>query len=63
MPASWSPRYTLTPAVTRALPEIEAARAVVAHTPLSPAAEAELRHQARRYALSARYRQVIGNPP
>lgn len=47
MPASWIPRYTLTPAVTRALLEIEAARAVVAHTPLPPSAEAELRHQAR----------------
>lgn len=43
----WEPRYTLTPAVTRALLEIEAARAVVAHTPLPPAVEADLRRQAR----------------
>jgi hypothetical protein len=40
---SWFPRYTLTPAIARALMEIEAARAVVEHTPLTQAAEAELR--------------------
>jgi len=43
----WLPRYTLTPAIVRALMEIEAARAVVEQTPLPPAAEAELRHRAR----------------
>ncbi len=43
----WHPRYTLTPAIARALMDIEAARAVVGHTPLSPAAEAELRRRAR----------------
>ncbi len=43
----WHPRYTLTPAIARALMEIEAACAVVEHTPLPPAAEAELRHRAR----------------
>lgn len=43
----WFPRYTLTPAIARALMEIEAARAVVEHTPLPPAAEAELRRRAR----------------
>lgn len=43
----WHPRYTLTPAIARALMDIEAARAVVEHTPLPPAAEAELRHRAR----------------
>jgi Fic family protein len=43
----WLPRYTLTPAIARALMEIEAARAVVEQTPLPPAAEAELRHRAR----------------
>ena len=43
----WQPRYTLTPVVARSLMEIEAARAVVEHTPLPPAVEAELRHRAR----------------
>jgi Fic family protein len=43
----WQPRYTLTPAIARGLMEIEAARAVVAHTPLPPAVEAELRRRAR----------------
>ena len=43
----WLPRYTLTPAIARALMDIEAARAVVEHTPLPPAAEAELRRLAR----------------
>lgn len=41
------PRYTLTTAIARDLMTIEAARAVVAHTPLPPAVEAELRHRAR----------------
>lgn len=44
---SWKPRYALTAAVARGLMEIEAARAAVEHTPLPPAAEAELRHRAR----------------
>ncbi len=43
----WLPRYTLTPAIARALMDIEAARAVIEQTPLPPAAEAELRHRAR----------------
>ena len=43
----WLPRYTLTPAIARALMDIEAARAVVEHTPLTPAEEAELRRLAR----------------
>lgn len=43
----WHPRYTITPAIARALMDIEAARAVVEQTPLSPAAEAELRRRAR----------------
>jgi Fic family protein len=43
----WLPRYTLTPAIARALMDIEAARAVVEQTPLPLAAEAELRHRAR----------------
>jgi Fic family protein len=43
----WQPRFTITPAIARGLMQIEAARAVVAHTPLSPAAEAELRRRAR----------------
>lgn len=44
---TWQPSYTITPAIASGLMEIEAARAMVEHLPLSPAAEAELRHQAR----------------
>ena len=44
---AWFPRYTLTPAIARGLMQIEAARALVDHTPLPPAAEAELRAHAR----------------
>ncbi len=43
----WSPRFTLTPAIARGLMQIEAARALVDSTPLSPAAESELRARAR----------------
>jgi len=41
------PRYAITPAIAAKLMEIDAARAVVEHTSLPPAAEAELRRQAR----------------
>ena len=44
---SWSPRFTLTPTIARGLMQIEAARALVEHTPLPPAAEEELRAHAR----------------
>jgi Fic family protein len=43
----WQPRYTLTPAVVRALLEIEAARAVVDHTPFPLTVAEELRRRAR----------------
>lgn len=43
----WQPVYTISPAIAMALMEIEAAKAVVENTPLSPAIEAELRHKAR----------------
>lgn len=43
----WKPDYTINADIARALMEIEAARAVVEITPLSPAVEAELRHKAR----------------
>lgn len=43
----WKPLYSINPAIARALMEIEAARAVVENTPLTPAIEAELRHKAR----------------
>lgn len=43
----WHPHFTLTNDIARALMHIEAARAVIEHTPLPPAAEAELRHRAR----------------
>ncbi|MCX6676676.1 MAG: Fic family protein [Methanothrix sp.] len=46
-PFAWSPRFTLTPAIARSLMQIEAARALVCHTPISHAAEAELRSRAR----------------
>jgi Fic family protein len=44
---TWTPKYTLTPAIARGLMQIEAARALVDHTPLSPAAEVELRARSR----------------
>ncbi len=43
----WEPVYTISPQIARALMEIEAAKAVVESTPLSPAVETELRHKAR----------------
>src|SRR3989338_3260917 len=43
----WEPVYAISPKIARALMEIEAAKAVVESTPLSPAVEAELRHKAR----------------
>ena len=46
-PSPWHPRYVITPAIARSLMEIEAARAVVAETPLPLAVEAELRRLAR----------------
>ena len=44
---AWSPRFTLIPSIARGLMQIEAARALVDHTPLSHAAEIELRSRAR----------------
>ncbi len=44
---TWSPRFTLTSAIARGLMQIEAARVLVDHTPLLPAAESELRAHAR----------------
>lgn len=59
-PMSWQPRYVLTPAIARELIAIEAARAVVAHTPLPPAVEAAVRQRARvRSAQSST--QIDGN--
>lgn len=46
-PQLWQPRYTLTPPAVRALLDIEAARAVVDHTPFPPAVAEELRRRAR----------------
>ncbi len=43
----WSPRFTLTPSIARDLMRIEAARDLMDHMPLSPAAKAELRSRAR----------------
>ncbi len=43
----WKPRYNLTPAIANGLMGVEAARAVVEHSPLPPSAEAELRRRAR----------------
>lgn len=45
--APWQPRYTLSPAIVRALLEVEAARAAVEHTPIPAAVEEELRRRAR----------------
>ena len=41
------PKYSITPSIARCLRQIEAVRALVDHTPLSPSAQAELRAQAR----------------
>ncbi len=46
-PGIWNPNYTLTPKVVNGLLEIEAAKTLVANTPLTPTVEAELRHRAR----------------
>ena len=43
----WKPVYQLNSSIARALMSIEAAKAVVEKTPLSPAIQAELRHKAR----------------
>jgi len=43
----WQPRYTLTPATSRRLVEIEMARAVVVQIPLLPAVQSEIRNRAR----------------
>ncbi|MBI2342898.1 MAG: Fic family protein [Deltaproteobacteria bacterium] len=57
---AWEPRYTLTAFIARQLMDIEAAKAVVEHTPLSPVAAAELRHKAR--VRSSHYStQIEGN--
>lgn len=45
--SAWFPQFTLIPAIARGLMQIEAARALVDRTPLTPAAEAELRARAR----------------
>lgn len=44
---TWKPQYTISNGIAKALMEIESAKAVVEHTPLTPAIEAELRHRAR----------------
>ena len=46
-PTDWTPRYSITSSIACGLMQIEAARALVDHTPLSPSAEAELRARAR----------------
>ena len=43
----WLPAYSINPSIANALMQIEAAKTEVAHTHLSPAIEAELRHNAR----------------
>jgi Fic family protein len=43
----WKPRYAISPSIARALMEIEAAKTIVEHTPLSQAVEAQLRNRAR----------------
>ena len=46
-PPSWKPHHTLTPEAVRSLLEIETAKTVVSHTPISPALAEELRRRAR----------------
>jgi Fic family protein len=43
----WHPHYTLSPAALRSLLDVEAARAVVDHTPVPPGAAEEIRRRAR----------------
>ena len=43
----WQPYFTITPAIARALMEIEAAKVAVEHSPLPPSVENELRQRAR----------------
>ncbi len=43
----WKPRFTITPLIAQVLIDIESVRVAVAHTRLSLAEEAKLRHQAR----------------
>ncbi len=65
----WNPTYTITPTIASALMEIEAARAVVEHIPLSLAQNllkqwlkiADSSRRVRNYILSAIYRQYIGS--
>ncbi len=45
--STWTPKYSITSAVARGLMQIEAARALVDHTPLAPSAQVELRAHAR----------------
>ncbi len=40
--ALWSPNFSITATIARALMEIEAAKTTIEHTPISLAAEAEL---------------------
>ncbi len=47
MSTIWHPQFTITPRMAQRLMDIEAAKAVVERTPLSVAAEAELRRRAR----------------
>ena len=47
MSTLWQPKYSITSQLARWLMEIESARAIVEHTPLPPAVEAELRQRAR----------------
>ena len=44
---TWKPTYSITSEIARSLMEIEAAKAVIDATPISPAVESELRHKAR----------------
>lgn len=49
--STWTPKYSITPSIARGLMQIEAARALVDHTPLAPSAQAELRAHARVLAV------------
>jgi Fic family protein len=46
-PMTWRRQYALSPEVVRSLLAVEAARAIVEHTPVSPGAAEELRRRAR----------------
>jgi len=62
-PSPWQPLYTITSAIARGLMTIEAARAVIAHTPLSPVAKlADVFTAAQNEALQYAEQGIVAEP-